>query len=116
VGLSYKTYLLHRLAVQYMTGEWPMGEVDHMNGNKADNRWANLRVVSSKMNKENRRDVTKRKSRGRLLGATPLPSGRWAAYITHNYKNHFIGTYDTEEEAHNGYLQRKREIHAGFLG
>lgn len=49
-----KRYLSHRLAWFYMTGEWPKKEIDHINHNKTDNRWCNLRDVSPKENQRNR--------------------------------------------------------------
>lgn len=42
----------HRLAVFYMTGKWPL-VTDHINGNRADNRWSNIRVTDSKGNARN---------------------------------------------------------------
>lgn len=38
VGVDRKHYRAHRLAWLYMMGEWP-SEVDHINGDRADNRW-----------------------------------------------------------------------------
>lgn len=51
-----KTYLEHRLAWFYVHGEWPILEIDHINGNRSDNRLANLRDVS---HSENMRNITK---------------------------------------------------------
>ena len=42
----------HRLAVFYMTGEWP-SVTDHINGDRSDNRWANIKVTDSKGNARN---------------------------------------------------------------
>lgn len=50
--VDYEKWLCHRLAFLYMKGEVPK-EIDHINGNRADNRWCNLREVTSKENSMN---------------------------------------------------------------
>ena len=52
-GIDNKEYLLHRLAVLYMTGSTPKNQVDHKNHNGLDNRWCNLREVPRKLNQQN---------------------------------------------------------------
>ena len=59
VGLDKKLYLQHRIAWLYMVGSFPENEIDHINQEKSDNRWVNLRCATSRensMNMPRRRD------------------------------------------------------------
>lgn len=53
IAVFGKVYKASRLAVLYMTGEWPLGEVDHINRIPNDDRWVNLRVVTRGQNMQN---------------------------------------------------------------
>ena len=48
-----KNYVMARLIWLMMTGEWPKGEIDHIDGNPLNNRWDNLRDVSKTENLRN---------------------------------------------------------------
>lgn len=99
-----KTYYAHRLAWLYMTGEWPKGEIDHIDGDKKNNRFANLRDVSRSVNVQNVR-------RRGVHFAKKL--GRWTAQIVSNGRNVHLGSYATEDEARQAYLAGKRVLHQG---
>ncbi len=101
----------HRLAFLYMTGEWPKGVVDHINGITSDNRWCNLRDVSLSQNSENQRRAKARSASG-YLGVSLL-KGRPRAAIRVNKKLIHLGTFDTPEAAHQAYVEAKRKLHAG---
>lgn len=45
-----KNYKAHRIAWAVAYGEWPQGQIDHINGDRSDNRLPNLRVVSNSEN------------------------------------------------------------------
>lgn len=84
-GIDKKEYLLHRLAILYMTGKMPAGQVDHINHNGLDNRWTNLRVVPRKMNQQNM-SKSKRNKSG-VTGVSFDPKGqKWIAQIYTNGK------------------------------
>jgi hypothetical protein len=96
-----KTYKAHRLAWLYVHGGMPLGEVDHINGDKADNRIENLRDVTKSVNQQNRRSVKGYSRDG----------NRWKAQIRFGGKWKHLGCYETEQEAHEAYLVAKAEVH-----
>lgn len=101
LALLNKNYLAHRVAILFNTGEWPNGVVDHINGNKSDNRISNLRVVSHKDNIRNQR-----RARGVSPNGKRFKSG---LYVDGKYVH--LGTFDTEGEAHTAYLEAKVRLH-----
>lgn len=103
--------LCHRLAFLWMTGEWPSGVVDHINGNPSDNRWSNLRDVSPSVNAQNQ-VRGKRGSETGLLGVS-IFQGRPRASIGLLGRQVHLGTFDTPEAAHKAYLEAKRRLHEG---
>lgn len=104
----------HRLAWLYMTGEWPAGEIDHINGDGLDNRFGNLRVANRSQQSRNTR--AHRDSYSGLKGAYwEKRSARWLAQIKHEGKQHYLGKFDTAEEAHAAYCEAARRLHGEFV-
>lgn len=109
--LRYKKYYLHRLAWLYMTGEWPLFQIDHKNTIRADNRWDNLREATNKFNNENRRSAHRTSISG-LLGVRKRKN-KFLARIFADGKERHLGAFDTPELAHAAYVDAKRQLHAG---
>lgn len=103
----------HRLAWAVAYGAWPKHEIDHINGDKSDNRIANLRDVAHKENVENLLTANSY-SKGRVLGVSwHVRIQKFHARIGVNGKLIHLGYYTTPEEAHQAYLTAKRRLHAG---
>lgn len=111
-GLHVKgvSYLSHRLAWLYVNGEFPKDEIDHINGDKSDNRIENLRESTRQGNNQNLRKCQKNSSSG-FLGAYP-EGNKFKSVIGYNRKLIYLGLFDTPEEAHAAYLTAKRELHS----
>lgn len=101
-------FLAHRLAWVYVYGVWP-AEIDHVNGNRSDNRIANLRSVSHRDNQQNMRLPRSNNSSGYL--GVHFDRGRWVAQIRSEGMRHRLGRFDTAEEASDAYLAAKRRLH-----
>jgi hypothetical protein len=105
--------LAHRLAWFYVNGSWPEKNIDHANGNRADNRIANLRDLAQRGNVENVAGARCTSKTG-LLGVSRY-GARFRATIKINYRQKALGYFDTAEQAHAAYLAAKREHHVGGL-
>lgn len=108
------SYKLHRLAWLYVTGEMPSGDIDHINGDRTDNRFCNLRDVPRLRNLQNRISPNKLKKSGLPLGVFQDKS-RFEAAISVNNKKISLGRFDTPEQASAAYLSAKAKMHVGFV-
>lgn len=108
-GAAFKA---HRLAWFYAHGEWP-SEIDHINGDKADNRLCNLRPVTRSQNRMNVAAYRSNKSGYRGVSFYK-PTQRWKAQIQVDGRKKSIGYYGTPEEAHRAYCEASRVLHGEF--
>ena len=112
IGINGAAYYAHRLAFLYMTGEWPEKEIDHKRSDTpSDNRWSAIRPATSSQNLCNRRA---RPGRSGYRGVFEANPGRWAAKITINRKQVYLGCFDTPAEAHAIYCAAAQRIHGEF--
>jgi DUF971 family protein len=115
LSIDNRRYNAHRVAWLYVYGEWPQGQVDHIDGDKTNNRMGNLRVVSPSTNRENMRKSPKTAKVGALgvRTVTFSPSRPYQARITVKGKEKHIGLFESVEAAHAAYINEKRRLHAG---
>jgi hypothetical protein len=90
-------YMAHRLAWLYVYGKWPIVEVDHINGDRGDNRIDNLRLASDQLNAFNRR-VNSNNVLG-VKGVRFHECGKYTARINKDGKLYYLGVFDTLEQA-----------------
>jgi hypothetical protein len=102
----------HRLAWLLTHGAWPSGDIDHINGVRADNRIANLRDVSRSVNQQNLK-AARRDNQNGLLGVKKTRCGTFEARINLNGRYVHLGTFPAAAEAHQAYITAKRNNHEG---
>lgn len=93
-GIKYQA---HRLAIFYVTGEWPGLDTDHRNLIKSDNRYANIRRATRSQNLANR--PVQRNNRAGAKGIRQMSSGSWQARITVDSKSKYLGSFASLNEA-----------------
>jgi hypothetical protein len=111
VFFNGKIYKAHRLIWAIVHGELPKGHIDHINGNRSDNRIQNLRVVTQQQNSHNQQNINKRNKSGFRGVCWNRKSSKWQASISVNSKTIYIGVFSTPENAHLAYLNAKKVYH-----
>lgn len=110
IQIDKKVYKAHRLAWLYMTGEWPKDQLDHRDKVRSNNVFLNLREATNAQNHQNK-DDTKAIGKSGRRGVSKTPSGKFQATITINGKKLYMGLFPTPDEAHQRYLEAKKELH-----
>lgn len=113
VCIDSERYQAHRVAWLYHYGEWPEKFIDHINGDRADNRIVNLRAADAQLNLENLRHARVNNACGFLGVHWHAQSGKWRSQIISHGKKHHIGLFVTPELAHAAYVNAKRVLHKG---
>ena len=89
--------LMHRFILKITNSKI---HIDHINGNKLDNRKENLRISTQSQNKANSKKYRNGKTKYK---GTVKKLNRWQAQIRVNNKNMYLGSFLTEEEAAKAY-------------
>src|ERR1700677_3986520 len=103
ICIAQRIYKAHRVAWFYVNGRWPKGEIDHINGDRDDNRMANLRLANKKENQANSK-IRVTNSVG-LKGVSRPQPGRtkFTSKITVDYKRIWLGSFEDAGDAHAAY-------------
>ena len=88
----------HRVAWAIHYGNWPEVEIDHINGNKKDNRLLNLRDVSASENRRNQKMNTRNQS-GKTGVCFIQSRNKWRALISHAGQRVDLGSFDDRASA-----------------
>lgn len=108
-------FAAHRLAFAWMTGRWPEHQIDHINLDRADNRWANLREATASQNSANRGAA--RTSKTGVKGVIVVERygvKKYEARIRIDGKQKHLGRFDSAQEAHRAYILAAGERHQLF--
>jgi hypothetical protein len=112
IRIKGRAYAAHRIAFLYMHGRWPTEFLDHVNGDKTDNRLVNLRECSSAQNNSNRPYT--RPTRAGVKGVRLTPNGSYEARISANGRRIYLGKYDDAESAKAAYQSAALKYHGEF--
>jgi hypothetical protein len=112
-SIGGRKYLGHRLAWFYMTGKWPVAQIDHKDLNPSNNKWTNIRESTQTQNMGN-------------LGLSPknkigLKGVHWAkkqkkfnAQIRSKGRNTHLGYFSCPAAAHFAYIIAADIAHGEF--
>jgi len=114
ISLHGVSYLAHRLVWKLMTGADPINQIDHIDGDRSNNKWSNLRAAS---NREN--CINSRVRRNNKSGATGVcwhgQRGKWRAYIVDAQRRHVsLGLFDDQNDAKRARLLAAEKFYGEF--
>jgi len=107
IKIAQKMVKVHRAIWAHQIGRWPSSQVDHRDGDRANNVVSNLRLASPSENGQNRS--------GAGFGFDPRCVSRpWQARLRINGESKHLGMFATKEQAHAAYLAAKPEMHPAW--
>jgi hypothetical protein len=109
-GYNYKA---HRLAWFYMTGAWPVNQIDHRDLDRANCKWENLRDATQEGNQQNR--LVTRRSKSGIKGVTKHKDyDLWKAEITAHGRIYYLGWFKDPTVAAAVYNEAAQRLHGEF--
>lgn len=113
IGVRGKKYRAHRLAFLVTHGRWPVADLDHVNGNRADNRLVNLREADRSQNLWNMR--IRADNRSGIKGVCfDSQARKWRADIKVRGKRVHLGLFSSKEDAGASYAKASQEFFGAF--
>jgi hypothetical protein len=113
IGIGQIYYLAHRIIWKLMTGFDPVDQIDHIDANKSNNRWSNLREATNGLNIQNSK-VRKDNTSGIKGVHWDMQHKKWRAVISANGKSMRLGRYSSLNEAARVISRARLEMHGSF--
>jgi hypothetical protein len=111
--INTRSYLVHRVIWAWIHGRDPENfQVDHIDGDRRNNTPGNLRLATNQQNALNSK--TRAHNVSGVKGAKLTPHGKYQARIRLHGTTHYLGTYDTAEEAGAAYKAAATRLHGEF--
>lgn len=106
-----KSYYNHRVAFYLMVGRWPT-QVDHINGLKTDNRWINLREVTSRQQATNKVGWSKSGYKGVSWSKV---KEKYHSRVRFMDKVYHVGYFDDILDAKRAYDLKAQQLHEEYF-
>jgi hypothetical protein len=113
IRINKRGYLAHRLIWLHVHGFWPSEYIDHIDGDKTNNRVENLREATRAENMRNKMRYANNTSG--LKGVHWYRAGnKWRATIKAGGKQKYLGSFDCKAAAYLAYVVASNEAHGEF--
>lgn len=109
VLVDWHRYYVHQVIWVYVHGEWPNGQIDHIDNDRTNNRIKNLRVCNASANCLNQRKPRTNNKLG-LHGVHELPSGKYRAQCQVQGKKINLGLFEDKHSAAAAYQEFKKGL------
>jgi hypothetical protein len=86
--------------------------IDHIDGKPSNNHWSNLRAATYALNAKNKRAHARRNCK---LKGVYAAGNRFKASVSCDKTAYYLGTFDTEEQAHAAYCIKAKELFGEFF-
>lgn len=115
IAFFRRHYYVHQIAWIHFHGEHPPKgmHIDHINGNRTDNRIVNLRLATVAQNIQNQK-IHRDNTSGFKGIAFHKPTQKWMSRIKANNSVHYLGVFETKEEAYAAYMDASKRLHGEF--
>ena len=110
IRINKKLYKAHRLAWLYVYGSMENCFIDHIDGDKSNNRIENLRLATNIQNQQNQRSLHSNNKSG-FIGVSKI-GNKWRAQIRIYGKVVHLGSFSCPSIASERYLSVKRDVHS----
>lgn len=108
VQIGRRSYYAHCVIWCLVTGAWPSSEVDHIDLDRSNNSWSNLRLATTSQNAFARGN--KRAARGTEI----LPNGKYRARVGIKGRRIHLGCFESLEDAQAAYRAKAKELFGEF--
>jgi hypothetical protein len=110
IRIDRQLLLAHRIAWAMRHGDWPAGDLDHINRNKGDNRIANLRQASRALNVAN----SPARNRSGVKGVYQLKGrNQWYSRINTGGEDKWLGSFSTMKAAASAFKREHQAVYGG---